>query len=96
MVVQEHLAGPRDAGQCQDAIHRTARDGARRHDGTVTIQLGDEGDFAAVCGVDLLGEVGAYSGRNAFRRGRQVFSSFFFAAGKSTLFRISRYPGECG
>ena len=43
------------------------------------------GDFAREIGPDTRGYTLA-----------QVFSSFFLAAGKRTLFKISRYPGECG
>ena len=90
MVVKEHLAGLRDARQGQDTVDRAARDRARRHDEAVAIQLGNKGDFTSFSCGNLLGEVGDNAGRNAFRGGRQVFNSFFFAAGKSTLFRISR------
>ena len=64
---------------------------ARRGDDAVAIHVRDEGDFAAARGGDLGREVGPDARGDALRRRwRQVFSSFFFAAGKSTLLRISR------
>ena len=93
MVVQQHLALLRNPGKGEHAIDGAAGDGTRAGEHTGIIHRGDEGNFVAASTADFATEHFTHSGREAVG---QVFNSFFLAAGKSTLFRISRYPGECG
>ena len=93
MVVEQHLAPLRDAGQGQHHVHGAAGDRARAGDHAVAVHLRHERHFAPPGGRDLAGEVSPDAGGDPLgltRAHGQVLSSFFFAAGNSTLFRISR------
>lgn len=87
MVVEQHFAGTRDTRQRQHLVHPAARHDTNGRDRSLPIHGGDEGDFVATGGADLSTQGVPYCGCQALV---QVFSSFFFAAGKRTLLRISR------
>ena len=93
VVVQQHLAALCHAGQGEHAVDCAAGDRTRCSKHAGGVNGGHEGDFGATGRADFA--------TNQFADGEseavcQVFSSFFFAAGKRTLFRINRYPGEWG
>jgi hypothetical protein len=88
MVVDQHLAALRDPGKGQHRVDRPARDHARVGQRAVGIGAHHERHLAPVRRHDLLLQQSARGGRQALDA--QVFSSRFFAAGNSTLFRISR------
>ena len=86
--------------------------GERRSHCTVRAEVGGDRLRFGACGIENGCVVGitrirlrpsrrrvidAVSGHPpVWRKGDHVLSGFFFAAGKSTLLRISRYPGEFG
>ena len=102
MVVEQHLPPVGASGESEDHVHRAPGHGPGPGDHAIAVHLGHEGHLAASRGGDLTREVGPDpgmrlrgapwdAGRAASRSAQaQVFSSFFFAAGKSTLLRISR------
>jgi hypothetical protein len=93
MVVHEHFASLREAGERQDAPHITSRDWPRARDDSVVVDLAGEAHLVPERerdrGAHRLRRVpsDAISGGGA---PGHVLSGFFLAAGKSTLFRISR------
>ena len=88
MVVEQHLAALRHAGQCEHRVDRAAGDDARVAERAVGIGPHHERHFAPVRRGDLLLQQSARGRRQALDA--HVLSSRFLAAGKSTLFRISR------
>jgi hypothetical protein len=87
MVVQQHFALPGNAWQGEHLANGATRDGPGGGNDAVPVHFGDERDFTPACRRDFGGEEGANARGDAIG---QVFSSFFLAAGKSTLLRISR------
>src|SRR5689334_11182651 len=95
MVVQED-ATRCDATRCRNHRHlMAARDDMRCADYSTVIDLARKTHFVPTGFLDLCAHE-----RSSIRRNGElhthVFSVFFFAAGNRTLFRMSRYPGECG
>ena len=88
MIVEQHLAALRDARQREHRVDRPARDDACIGERAVGIGADDEGDLAAAGRGNFLLQKNARRRRKALDA--HVFSSRFFAAGKRTLFRISR------
>ena len=87
MVVQQHLAALGGAGEREHRIHRAPGHGPGAGDHAVAVHLRHERDFPAPRRGDLRGEVGPDARGDPLAH---VLSSFFFAAGKRTLLRISR------
>ena len=87
MVVQQHLAALGGAGEREHGIHRAPGDGPGAGDHAVAVHLRHERDLPAPRRGDLRGEVGPDARGDPLAH---VLSSFFFAAGKRTLLRISR------
>jgi hypothetical protein len=87
MVVEQHLAALGDAGERQHAVHRAPRDRAGAEQDARVIDGRDEGDLLATGRANFTPDRVPDRGREAIV---QVFSSFFFAAGKRTLLRMSR------
>ncbi len=88
MIVQQHLAALRHTRQRQHCVDGAPRDHARIRERAVGIGADDEGHLAPMGGGDLVLQQRARGRREALDA--HVFSSRFFAAGKRTLFRISR------
>ncbi len=88
MIVDQHLAARGDAGQGQHGIDRAARHDARVGERAVGIGPHHERHLAPVGRGDLLLQQSARGRRQTLDA--HVLSSRFFAAGNSTLFRISR------
>jgi hypothetical protein len=88
MVVEQHLAPLGDAGKGEHGVDGAARHDARIRERTVGIGPHHERHLAPVGRGDLLLQQGARGRCQALDA--HVLSSRFFAAGKSTLFRINR------
>jgi hypothetical protein len=87
VVVEHDLTADDTTGQRKHHVGGTARHRPGAGDHAVSIHLSHEGNFPATSAGDLPGKVCPDTGGDSLA---QVFSSFFFAAGKRTLFRISR------
>ena len=87
VVVEQDLAPAGAAGEGEHHVGGTPSQGPGAADHAIAVHLGHEADLPATRQRDLVREVGPDARGDALA---QVFSSFFFAAGKSTLFRISR------
>src|SRR5688572_12297308 len=95
MVVNDEGTGSRVACGGKDSTAVAASDDAGVGDDAIVTDIRDETDFVVARARDF-----SAGSRRCTRREtqlqRHVLSVFFFAAGKRTLLRISRYPGECG
>ena len=87
MVVDEQLARLRHPGERKHGVERPARDGPGGGDHPCRVDRRDERDLVAAGRRDLASD---HVGRGGGEAIGQVFSSFFFAAGKRTLLRMSR------
>jgi hypothetical protein len=97
MVVQQHLAAARDAGQGKHRPGIAAGGDPNGADDPRVIERSDEADLPAPGDPDgrthrcrRRGRQRHVGERNGIGMRRQVLRGFFFAAGKSTLLRISR------
>ena len=88
MIVEQHLALLSHAGQGEHRVDRAACHHARVRQRAVGIGAHDERHFAPVRRGDLLLQQSARGRRQALDA--HVLSSFFFAAGNRTLFKIKR------
>ncbi len=88
MIMEQHLALLRHAGQGEHRVDRAARHDARIRQCAVGIGTHDERHFTPERRGDLFLQQTARGRRQALDA--HVLSSFFFAAGNSTLFRIRR------
>src|SRR5712671_1533128 len=88
VIVDQHFAALRDAGEGEDRVDRAAGHDARLRERAVGVGAHHERHLAPVGRGDLLLEEGARGRCQALDT--HVLSSRFFAAGNRTLFRISR------
>jgi hypothetical protein len=87
VVMEQHLPPARPAGKREHHVDGAPGGDPGCRDHTVAVHCPEKRNLSASGRGDLAGEVGPNAGRQTVDH---VFSSFFFAAGKSTLLRISR------